>query len=120
EAFLAGRGVPEHEADLATFAGAVRSSGSVTGRPTAALAELLAEGLLVHPTRPSAPTTRTPGRLRASRARSRRRIGTFLLDPVARIASAGAVARAATGAGVVLVALAGAGTAGLLPEPLQH
>jgi uncharacterized membrane protein YgcG len=120
EAVRGGRHVPEQGADLAAFAGAVLSSASVPGRPNAALADLLANGLLVHQPSPSARTASTPGRPRASRARIRRRIAMFFPALIAKIASAGAVAQAAAGAGVVLVAFAGAGTVGALPDSLQH
>jgi hypothetical protein len=39
---------------------------------------------------------------------------------LAKLLSAGAVAQAATGAGIVLVAFTGAGAAGALPDSLQH
>jgi hypothetical protein len=39
---------------------------------------------------------------------------------LAKFLSAGAVAQAATGAGIVLVAVTGAGAAGALPDPLQN
>ena len=60
EAFLAGRPVPA-EADggfpaVTAFAGAVRATATAPGRPNAALAELLATGLL---TDQSSPSTRT-------------------------------------------------------------
>jgi hypothetical protein len=44
----------------------------------------------------------------------------FFTAIIAKIASAGAVAQAATGAGIVLVGFTGAGAAGALPDPVQH
>jgi len=110
EAFLAGRPVPEQGASLAAFAGAVRSSASAPGRPNAALADLLANGLLTD--RPS-----TSGR---TAPRRRRRLAMFFPALIAKIASAGAIAQAAAGAGIVVVAFTGAGVAGALPDSLQH
>ncbi|MGY1600842.1 hypothetical protein [Geodermatophilus sp. SYSU D00815] len=110
EAYLAGRPVPAHGAGVAAFADAVRSSTSRPGRPNAALADLLASGLLTDQTGPS----------RATAPRTRRRIAMFFPALLAKIASAGAVAQAATGAGIALVAFTGAGTAGVLPDSLQH
>ncbi|MGY1806154.1 hypothetical protein ACI8AF_02160 [Blastococcus sp. SYSU D00669] len=110
EAYLAGRPVPEQGAGLAAFADAVRSSTSRPGRPNAALADLLATGLLTDQPSPS----------RATAPRTRRRITMFFPALLAKIASAGAVAQVATGAGIALVAFTGAGTAGVLPDPLQH
>ena len=108
EAFLAGRTVPQRGADLAAFAEAVRSSASAPGRPNAALADLLANGLLTD--QPSARTA----------PRRRRRVAMFFPALLAKIASASAIAQAATGAGIVVVAFTGAGVAGALPDSLQH
>jgi hypothetical protein len=44
----------------------------------------------------------------------------FFSALLAKIASAGAVAQAATGAGIVLVGFTGVGAAGALPAPVQH
>jgi hypothetical protein len=109
EACLAGRAVPAEGAYLAAFAGAVRASAIQPGRPHAALAELLATGLLVDQPLPS---------VRA--AKRRRRPMWFFSALIAKIASAGAVAQAATGAGIVLVGFTGIGAAGALPAPVQH
>ena len=109
EAFLAGRPVPAEGADLAAFAGAVRMSATEPGRPNAALAELLVTGLLVDQPPLS---TRT--------AKRRRRPMWFFTALIAKIASAGAVAQAATGAGIVLVSFTGLGAAHALPAPVQH
>jgi len=109
-AVLAGRPVPEEGASLVAFTEAVRSSASTPGRPNAALAALLADGLLADQPRPSARPA----------PRRRSRIAMFFPALLAKILSAGAVAQAATGAGIVLVAFTGAGAAGALPASLQH
>jgi hypothetical protein len=109
EAYLAGRAVPAEGADLAAFAGAVRATAIQPGRPNAALAELLATGLLVDQPPLSART-----------AKRRRRRMWFISAIFAKIASAGAIAQAATGAGIVLVGFTGVGAAGALPAPIQH
>jgi hypothetical protein len=109
EAYLSGRPVPAEAADLAAFAGAVRTSATVPGRPNAALTELLATGLLVDQPPLSART-----------AKRRRRRMWFFTALFAKIASAGAIAQAATGAGIVLVGVTGLGAAGALPAPVQH
>ena len=109
EAFLAGKPVPETGATLAAFAGAVRATATQPGRPNAALAELLATGLLVDQPPLSART-----------AKRRRRRMWFFTAIFAKIASAGAIAQAATGAGIVLVGFTGVGAAGALPTPIQH
>jgi hypothetical protein len=120
EAFLAGRPVSEEAAGLAAFAGAVRATATVPGRPNAALAELLATGLLTDQSSPSirtAPSAGSPPR--RSRVRIRRRFAMFFTALLAKLLSAGAVAQAATGAGVVLVVATGAGATGLLGEDVQ-
>lgn len=109
EAYLAGRSVAAEGAHLAAFAGAVRATAHEPGRPNAALAELLATGLLVDQPLPSART-----------AKRRRRPMWFFTAILAKIASAGAVAQAAAGAGIVLVGFTGTGAAGALPDPVQH
>jgi uncharacterized membrane protein YgcG len=110
EAFLAGRPVPEQGASLVAFAGAVRSSASAPGRPNAALADLLANGLL----------TDQPGTSERTAPRTRRRLAMFFPALIAKIAAAGAIAQAAAGAGIVVVAFTGAGVAGALPDSVQH
>jgi hypothetical protein len=120
EACLAGRPVPEGAAGLAAFTGAVRASASRPGRPNAALADLLATGLLTDQSAPSAWTARSAPPPPEVRGRSRRRIAMFFPALLAKILGAGAVAQAATGVGVALVAFTGAGTAGALPDPVQH
>jgi hypothetical protein len=109
EAYLAGRAVPAEGADLAAFAGAVRATAIQPGRPNAALAELLATGLLVD---------QPPLSVRTAKRRRRRMW--FFSVIFAKIASAGAIAQAATGAGIVLVGFTGVGAAGALPTPVQH
>jgi hypothetical protein len=121
EALLAGRPAPHGAAGLAAFTEAVRDSATSPGRPNAALAELLATGLLVDQTSPSARTARSAGTSpsRESRNRIRRRFAVFLPALLAKFLSAGAVAQAATGATVVVVAFTGAGAVGVLPGPVQ-
>ena len=118
EAYLAGRPVPEGASGLVAFADEVRATATRPGRPNAALAELLATGLLIDQSSPSTRTAPTPGSSAAADARRRRRVPMFLSAFIAKIASAGAVAQAAAGAGIVVAAVAGAGAAGVLPEPL--
>jgi hypothetical protein len=122
EAYLAGRPVPEKAADLAVFAEAVRETATAPGRPNAALAELLATGLLTDQSSPSVRTARSAGAPPSrgtSRTRNRRRFAMIFPVILAKILSAGAVAQAATGAGIVVVVVTGAGAAGALPDPLQ-
>jgi hypothetical protein len=113
EACLAGRVVPAAGTGLASFADAVRASATEPGRPSGALADLLATGLL---TDLPSPSTRTA---RPARGR-RRRIRMLLPALIAKIASAGMAAKAATGAGIVIVGLTSAGFTGSLPDPAQH
>ncbi len=122
EAILAGRPAPEGQAGLAAFTEAVRSSATRPGRPDAALAELLATGLLTDQSSPSVRTARSAGSppaRRPSRVRTRSRTAMILPALIAKFLSAGAVAQAATGAGVVLVAVTGVGAVGALPAPAQ-
>jgi uncharacterized membrane protein YgcG len=122
EALLAGRPVPEGAAGLAAFTEAVRTSATRPGRPSAALADLLATGLLTDQSSPSARTARSAGSpppRRSSRVRIRRRTAMIFPVLIAKFLSAGAVAQAATGAGVVVVAFTGIGAAGALPAPVQ-
>src|SRR5918997_2535774 len=108
-ACLAGRPVPEGAQGLAAFTDAVRSSATAPGRPNAALAELLATGLLVPTQEPSRGTAGRPART------SRKRPHVLISTLVTKFAAAGAVAKAAAAGGVVAVALPGAPTAGALP-----
>lgn len=125
EALLAGRPVPEEVAGtfhgVAAFTASVRATATSPGRPNAALAELLATGLLTDQSSPSARTARSAGASpsRGTRTRNRRRFAMFFPALLAKLLSAGAVAQAATGAGIVLVAFTGAGVAGVLPGPVQ-
>jgi hypothetical protein len=124
EAFLAGRPVPT-EVDgsspaVATFAGAVRATATLPGRPNAALAELLATGLLTDQSSPSIRTAPSAGRTpRRSRVR-RRRFAMFFPALFAKLLAAGAVAQAATGAGVAVVVVTAAGATGVLGDGVQH
>jgi hypothetical protein len=121
EALLAGRPAPEGAAGLAAFTEAVRTSATRPGRPSAALAELLATGLLTDQSSPSTRTARTAGspHARSSRVRIRRRAAMIFPVLLAKFLSAGAVAQAATGAGLVLVVATGAGATGALGENVQ-
>ena len=122
EAYLAGRPVPDEAADLAAFSEAVRASAIRPGRPDAALAELLATGLLIDQSSPSARTARAAGAppSRGTRTRNRRRFAMFIPVLIAKFLSAGAVAQAATGAGLVLVVATGAGATGVLGDDVQE
>jgi hypothetical protein len=111
EAYLAGRPVADAGAGVASFAAAVRATATEPGRPNAALAELLATGLLVDQ---SAPSPRT------APSRRRRRLAMIFPALLAKLLSAGAVAQAATGAGVAVVIVTSAGAAGVLPDPVQE
>ena len=121
EAYLAGRPVPDGGAALASFAGAVRATATQPGRPNAALAELLATGLLSDQPSPSTRTARSAGAppSRGTRDRNRRRFAMFFPALLAKLLSAGAVAQATAGAGVVVVVVTGAGVVGALPDPVQ-
>jgi hypothetical protein len=118
EAVLAGRAAPEGAAGLAAFTEAVRETATRQGRPNAALAELLATGLLADQSSSPARAARSAGA--PSPVRRRRRFTMLIPALIAKLLSAGAVAQAATGAGVALVAFTGAGAAGVLPDPVQE
>ena len=122
EAYLAGRPVLDEGAALAAFAGAVRATAIQPGRPNDALAELLATGLLADQPSSSTRTARSAGAppSRGTRTRNRRRFAMFFPALLAKFLSAGAVAQAAAGAGVALVAVTGAGAVGVLPDPVQN
>jgi hypothetical protein len=111
EAYLAGRPVADAGAGVASFAAAVRATATRPGRPNAALAELLATGLLVDQPVPSP---------RTAPSRRRRRLAMFFPALLAKLLSAGAVAQAATGAGIAVVVVTSAGAAGVLPGPIQE
>jgi hypothetical protein len=121
QAYLAGRPVPDEGAALASFAGAVRTTATRPGRPNAALAELLATGLLADQPSPSTRTARSAGAppSRGTRIRNRRRFAMFFPALLAKFLSAGAVAQATAGAGAVVVVVTGAGVVGVLPDPVQ-
>jgi hypothetical protein len=121
EAYLAGRPVPDGGAALASFAGAVRATATQPGRPNAALAELLATGLLADQPSPPTRTARSAGAppSRGTRNRNRRRFAMFFPALLAKLLSAGAVAQATAGAGIVVVVVTGAGVVGALPDPVQ-
>jgi hypothetical protein len=121
EASLAGRPVPGEEAGLAAFTSAVRGTATQPGRPNAALADLLSTGLLTDQSSPSTRTAPAAGPLpsRSARSRTRRRFTVIVPALIAKFLSAGAIAQAATGAGVVVVVVTGAGTAGALPDDAQ-
>jgi hypothetical protein len=125
ERFLAGRPVPPGGAAVVAFAEEVRQVAAQPGRPSVQLAELLATGLLTDLAGPSArsvPAVPAPAAQRATGRSTRRRrtmIG-FLAAGLAKFASAGAIAHAATGATIALAGVTGAGAAGVLPEPVQN
>ncbi len=123
EAILAGRPVPEGAAGLAAFTQAVRASATQAGRPDAVLSELLATGLLTDQSSPSVRTARSAGSApvrRPSRVRIRRRFAMIFPILLAKLLSAGAVAQAATGAGLVLVVATGAGATGVLGDDVRN
>jgi hypothetical protein len=100
---------PADEQLLTAFSDAVRACATAPGRPNAALAELLATGLIADQSEPSTRTTGHPAR--ASRKRPRMLLSTL----TAKLAAAGVAAKAAAATGVVAVALTGAATTGVLP-----
>ncbi|MFL6097823.1 MAG: hypothetical protein ACJ71Y_20405, partial [Blastococcus sp.] len=117
EAFLAGRPVPA-EADggspaVTAFAGAVRATATAPGRPNTALAELLATGLRTDQSSPSTRTAPSAGRSPWRSRVRRRRFAMFFPALLAKFLSAGAVAQAASGVGIALVAFTGAGATGM-------
>jgi hypothetical protein len=117
EALLAGRPVADEAAGLVAFTAAVRATATSPGRPSAALAELLATG---RPTDQSSPSTVTAEPAPRPRGVRRRRRSTVLLPVfLTKFLATGALAKAATGAGVAVVAFTGAGAVGVLPDPVQ-
>ena len=110
-ACLTGRPVPAGAQGLAAFTDAVRASATEPGRPNAALAELLATGLLVPTQEPSRGTAGRPART------SRKRPHVLISTLTAKFAAAGAVAKAACATGVVAVALTGTATTVALTTP---
>jgi hypothetical protein len=111
EALLAGRSASPAAGGLAAFADGVRATAARPPRPSAALAELLATGLLTDQSSVPAP--------RAA-ARSRRRSTRMFLAFFTKLAAAGVAAKAAVVGGVVVVGLSTAGFADALPAPAQH
>jgi hypothetical protein len=111
EAFLAGRSGDPAAEGLTAFAQGVRACAMRPPRPSAALAELLATGLLTDQSSVPAP--------RAARTR-RRRPRMIASALFAKIASAGLAAKAATVTGVVVVGFSTAGFTGALPASAQH
>jgi hypothetical protein len=95
---------PADDRALTAFTDAVRACTTTPGRPNAALAELLATGLLTDQSDPSTRTTGHPAR--ASRRRPRMLLSTL----TAKLAAAGVAAKAAAATGVVAIALTGAAT----------
>jgi hypothetical protein len=115
---LAGRPVSAEAALLMAFTDAVRADATSPGRPSPQLAQLFADGL------PSAPaadvrTAAIPAPTRPAGRRRRRAGRGILVAAVVKFASAGAFAQAATGVGIVLASVTGAGSAGVLPDPIQ-
>jgi hypothetical protein len=119
ERFLAGRPVPAEAAFLEVFANGVHAVATHPGRPNPQLAELLATGLPIGRGTAVVRSVRGPGILRPSRQPRRRTLLGSLAAAAAKVASAGAVAQAATGLGIVLASATGAGAAGVLPDPIQ-
>jgi hypothetical protein len=122
EALLVGRPTASAESGLVAFTEAVRASATAPGQPSAALAELLANGLLTDQPSQSRRTARSAGRnARRESVRGRKRRFRMLAPALfAKIASAGLAAKAATVAGVAVVGFSTAGFVGALPTPAQH
>src|SRR3712207_152702 len=108
-ACLAGRPVPAGAQGLAAFTDAVRASATEPGRPNAALAELLATGLLVPTQEPSRGTAGRPART------SRKRPHVLISTLIAKFAAAGAVAKAAVAGSAVALTLTAGTAAAVLP-----
>ncbi len=108
EAALAGRPVPPGADGLAAFTEAVRATAAQPGRPNRALAELLADGLAGDRPAPSPQTAWTRPR------------PAWFARAVHRVAAAGAMARVAACAGIVVAGVTAAGTVGALPAGAQH
>ncbi len=95
---------PADDRVLTAFTDAVRACTTTPGRPNAALAELLATGLLTDQSDPSTRTTGHPAR--ASRRRPRMLLSTL----TAKLAAAGVATKATAATGVVVIALTGTAT----------
>jgi hypothetical protein len=115
---LAGRPVPAEAALLVAFTDAVRADARSPVRPSPQLAQLFVDGLLSAPAT-DVRTTAVPATTRPAGRRRRRAARGILVAAVAKFVSAGAVAHAATGVGIVLAGVTGAGSAGVLPDPVQ-
>jgi hypothetical protein len=109
EALLAGRSAPPAARGLVAFTDGVRATAVRPPRPNAALAQLLATGLLTDQSSEPAPRA----------VRSRRRSTRMFLAFFAKVASAGIAAKAATVAGVVVVGVTTAGFTHSLPQSVQ-
>jgi hypothetical protein len=109
EACLAGRGASPADGGLAAFADGVRATAARPPVPSAALAELLATGLLTDQSRAAAAPAPAP----------RRRSPRMFVTLVAKFASAGLAVKSAAVAGVVVVGVSTAGFTHELPGPVQ-
>jgi hypothetical protein len=120
ERLLAGHPVPAEAALLVAFTTGVRAAATDPGRPGPQLAQLLAAGL---PTAPDAVGERADAFVGTAQPLGQRRARPTMLGVLAaaaaKVASARAVAQAATGVGIVLAGATGAGAAGVLPDPIQ-
>jgi hypothetical protein len=111
EALLAGRSAPPAAGGLAAFTDGVRATAARPPRPNAALAELLATGLLTDQSSVPAP---------AAAARSRRRRSPMFLSSIlGKLASLGLLAKTGAVAGVLVVGVSTAGFTENLPAPMQ-
>lgn len=111
EAVLAGRRVAPAAEGLVAFADGVRATAARPPRPSAALADLLATGLLTDQS--SAPAPRA---VRSPRRSTRRMFLAFF----AKFAAAGVAAKAAVVGGVVVVGVTTAGVTHELPSTFQN
>jgi hypothetical protein len=120
DSLLAGRPVPVGAAPLVAFTNGLRAVAVRPGRPNQHLAELLATGL-APASAPAAvrPVPNPRSAQPSGRQRRRRTVFGFVAAAMATFASTGAVAQAATGLGIVLAGVTGAGAAGVLPGPIQ-
>lgn len=121
DALIQGRLPAEHEglADVAAFVDAVRLEATVAPRPTAELAAVLDEGIIVGPAVRPVADGADPSRGRQGSARPVRRTRQAFGSLVASVAAMGLVAKAAVASTAVLAATAGAGFGGVLPTPVQ-
>ena len=120
DSLFAGRPVPVEAAPLVAFTNGVRAVAVRPGQPNQHLAELLATGLATASDTAAVRPVPNPRSAQPSgRLRRRRTVLGFVVAAMAKFASAGAVAQAATGVGIVLAGVTGAGAAGALPGPIQ-